>query len=129
MEKHSILEAADSEHGMKLYSLCWDSLWQWVDSVIADLKPKGVRISTICAVVYPPRQAKRDRSIKRLRRERDSDWDALRRLAEQIDRGTSEVVVVNFNLILAEVLVEQLSLQPSATVVDAAPCRRTATVI
>jgi hypothetical protein len=44
MEKHSILEAADSEHSMKLYSLYWDSLWQWVDGVVADLKPKRVRI-------------------------------------------------------------------------------------
>lgn len=127
MEKHSILEAADSEHGMKLYSLYWDTLWQWVDGVVADLKPKRVRISTICAVVYPPQQAKRDRSIKRLRRERDSDWDALRQLVEQVDRGTSEVVVVDFNLILAEV--EQPSLQSTATVVDAAPRCRTATVI
>lgn len=129
MEKHPILEAADSEHGMKLYSLQWDSLWQWVDSVVADLKPKRVKVSTICAVVYPARQAKRDRSIKSLRRGKDSDWDGLRRIVEQVDYGTSEVVYVDFDLILAEVLEEQPPLQPPSTVVGVAPRRRTATII
>ncbi|KAF2033561.1 hypothetical protein EK21DRAFT_98247 [Setomelanomma holmii] len=109
MEKHFIPEAADSKHRVRLYSLQFDDLWQWVDDVIAELRPKRAKISSICAVVYPAKQAKH----------------YFRRLVVQVDNHANEPVNVDFELILAEILAEQL---PLLTVVDG-PRRRTATVI
>jgi hypothetical protein len=96
-----------------------------VDEAVAELRPKSVKISSICAVVYPAKQAKRERSMKRLRRGEDRTWDSFRRLVVEVDSYANKQVNVDFDLILAESLPEQLSLP---TVVDA-PRRRTATVI
>ncbi|KAA8618936.1 hypothetical protein PtrV1_08365 [Pyrenophora tritici-repentis] len=125
MEKHFIPEAADSEHGVRLYSLHFDDLWQWVDDVVAELRPKRAKISSICTVVYPAKQAKRERAIKRLRRGVDATWNSFQRLVVEVDNYVSEPVNVDFELILAEIPGEQ---QPLPTVVDG-PRRRTATVI
>ncbi|KAG9387317.1 hypothetical protein A1F94_000209 [Pyrenophora tritici-repentis] len=111
MEKHFIPEAADSEHGVRLYSLHFDDLWQWVDDVVAELRPKRAKISSVCTVVYPAKQAKRERAIKRLRRGVDATWNSFQRLVVEVDNYVSEP--------------EQ---QPLPTVVDG-PRRRTATVI
>ncbi|KAI1518349.1 hypothetical protein Ptr86124_001477 [Pyrenophora tritici-repentis] len=112
MEKHFIPEAADSEHG-------------WVDDVVAELRPKRAKISSVCTVVYPAKQAKRERAIKRLRRGVDATWNSFQRLVVEVDNYVSEPVNVDFELILAEIPGEQ---QPLPTVVDG-PRRRTATVI
>ncbi|KAG9382458.1 hypothetical protein A1F94_006379 [Pyrenophora tritici-repentis] len=88
MEKHFIPEAADSEHGVRLYSLHFDDLWQW---------------------------AKRERAIKRLRRGVDATWNSFQRLVVEVDNYVSEPVNVDFELILAEIPGEQ---QPLPTVVD-----------
>ncbi|KAA8622805.1 hypothetical protein PtrV1_04111 [Pyrenophora tritici-repentis] len=125
MEKHFIPEAADSEHGVRLYSLHFDDLWQWVDDVVAELRPKRAKISSVCTVVYPAKQAKRERAIKRLRRGVDATWNSFQRLVVEVDNYVSEPVNVDFELILAEIPGEQ---QPLPTVVDG-PRRRTATVI
>ncbi|KAG9375885.1 hypothetical protein A1F94_013629 [Pyrenophora tritici-repentis] len=109
MEKHFIPEAADSEHGVRLYSLHFDDLWQWVDDVVAELRPKRAKISSVCTVVYPAKQAKRERAIKRLRRGVDATWNSFQRLVVEVDNYVSEP-------------------QPLPTVVDG-PRRRTATVI
>ncbi|KAG9380241.1 hypothetical protein A1F94_009136 [Pyrenophora tritici-repentis] len=76
MEKHFIPEAADSEHGVRLYSLHFDDLWQW---------------------------AKRERAIKRLRRGVDATWNSFQRLVVEVDNYVSEPVNVDFELILAEI--------------------------
>ncbi|KAF7449861.1 hypothetical protein A1F99_069100 [Pyrenophora tritici-repentis] len=123
--KHFIPEAADSEHGVRLYSLHFDDLWQWVDDVVAELRPKRAKISSVCTVVYPAKQAKRERAIKRLRRGVDATWNSFQRLVVEVDNYVSEPVNVDFELILAEIPGEQ---QPLPTVVDG-PRRRTATVI
>ncbi|KAF2023997.1 hypothetical protein EK21DRAFT_104990 [Setomelanomma holmii] len=99
MEKHFKPKAADSEHG------------QWVDDVVVELRPKRAKISSICAVVYPAKRAKRERAMKQLR--------------QGVDYHANEPVNVDFELILAEILAEQ---QPLPTVVNG-PRRRTATVI
>ncbi|KAG9388456.1 hypothetical protein A1F94_001348 [Pyrenophora tritici-repentis] len=91
MEKHFIPEAADSEHGVRLYSLHFDDLWQW---------------------------AKRERAIKRLRRGVDATWNSFQRLVVEVDNYVSEPVNVDFELILAEIPGEQ---QPLPTVVDGPP--------
>ncbi|KAG9380010.1 hypothetical protein A1F94_008905 [Pyrenophora tritici-repentis] len=124
MEKHFIPEAADSEHGVRLYSLHFDDLWQWVDDVVAELRPKRAKISSVCTVVYPAKQAKRERAIKRLRRGVDATWNSFQRLVVEVDNYVSEPVNVDFELILAEIPGQQ----PLPTVVDG-PRRRTATVI
>ncbi|KAG9383656.1 hypothetical protein A1F94_005567 [Pyrenophora tritici-repentis] len=118
MEKHFIPEAADSEHGVRLYSLHFDDLWQWVDDVVAELRPKRAKISSICTVVYPAKQAKRERAIKRLRRGVDATWNSFQRLVVEVDNYVSEPVNVDFELILAEIPGEQ---QPLPTVVDGPP--------
>ncbi|KAG9388920.1 hypothetical protein A1F94_001813 [Pyrenophora tritici-repentis] len=115
MEKHFIPEAADSEHGVRLYSLHFDDLWQWVDDVVAELRPKRAKISSVCTVVYPAKQAKRERAIKRLRRGVDATWNSFQRLVVEVDNYVSEPVNVDFELILAEIPGEQ---QPLPTVVD-----------
>ncbi|KAG9382395.1 hypothetical protein A1F94_006316 [Pyrenophora tritici-repentis] len=103
MEKHFIPEAADSEHGVRLYSLHFDDLWQWVDDVVAELRPKRAKISSVCTVVYPAKQAKRERAIKRLRRGVDATWNSFQRLVVEVDNYVSEPVNVDFELILAEI--------------------------
>ncbi|KAG9388595.1 hypothetical protein A1F94_001487 [Pyrenophora tritici-repentis] len=118
MEKHFIPEAADSEHGVRLYSLHFDDLWQWVDDVVAELRPKRAKISSVCTVVYPAKQAKRERAIKRLRRGVDATWNSFQRLVVEVDNYVSEPVNVDFELILAEIPGEQ---QPLPTVVDGPP--------
>jgi len=125
MEKHFIPDAADSEHGVRLYSLHFDDLWQWVDDVVAELRPKRAKISSVCTVVYPAKQAKRERAIKRLRRGVDATWNCFQSLVVEVDNHASEPVNVDFQLILAEIPGEQ---QLLPTVVDS-PHRRTATVI
>jgi hypothetical protein len=67
MEKNPIAAAYNCERGGRLINLDDGLLWDWVGEVLEDLKPKKVTVSSLCAVVYPARQAKRDRSIKRLR--------------------------------------------------------------
>ncbi|KAG9388341.1 hypothetical protein A1F94_001233 [Pyrenophora tritici-repentis] len=74
--RNFIPEAADSEHGVRLYSLHFDDLWQW---------------------------AKRERAIKRLRRGVDATWNSFQRLVVEVDNYVSEPVNVDFELILAEI--------------------------
>jgi hypothetical protein len=64
----------------------------------------------LCAVVYPPKQAKRDRSIKTLRRRRDGDWRSLCVLVNEIDSECGDLVHVDFDLLLLE-----LNSAPAAT--------------
>jgi hypothetical protein len=99
LEKNAIASAYDTARDKH-------SVWSWVDGVIDDLKPRRARISTLCAVVYPPRQPKRDRAVKTLRRERDMDWAALSELVEAIDSAANERIHVDFDLILIEELNE-----------------------
>ncbi|KAF7565906.1 hypothetical protein PtrM4_053400 [Pyrenophora tritici-repentis] len=123
MEKHFIPEAADSEHGVRLYSLHFDDLWQWVDDVVAELRPKRAKISSVCTVVYPAKQAKRERAIKRLRRGVDATWNSFQRLVVEVDNYVSEPVNVDFELILAEIPGSSSRCQRLSTVLVDAPQR------
>jgi hypothetical protein len=112
MEKNLIPAAYDTARDKHFLYVIESSVWSWVDGVVDDLKPRRARISTLCAVVYPPRQPKRDRAVKTLRRERDGDWAALYELVKAIDNGANEPIHIDFDLIL----IEELNEAPRAAV-------------
>jgi hypothetical protein len=82
-------------------------VWEWVERVVEDVKPRKVAKTTLCAVVYTERQAKRDRAIKTLRRD-SVDWVRLGTLVKQVDEAANEYIHLDFDLILTEDLKEVL---------------------
>jgi hypothetical protein len=67
MEKNAIPAVYNTARSKHFWEIREPALWEWVAGVIDDLKPRRIKITTLCAVVYPPRQPKRDRAIKTLR--------------------------------------------------------------
>jgi hypothetical protein len=126
MEKNAITSAYNVARDKKFEDIFEWEVWEWVDKVVDDLRPRKIKSYTLCAVVYPERQAKRDRSIKTLRREY-VDWIALRTLVEAIDEAANEYIHLDFDLILNEALNEA----SRAAVIGANPRARpvTATMI
>jgi hypothetical protein len=125
MEKNAIASACDYERNRRFGELNEVKVWQWVDRVIHDLKPRKVRVASLCVVVYSRRQAKRDRAVKTLRRGRDGEWESLRALITDLYDEASDTVHVDFDLILAE----ELSELPASSSAAARARPTTATMI
>ncbi|KAB2099951.1 hypothetical protein AG0111_0g11804 [Alternaria gaisen] len=127
MEKNAITTAYNVARDKKFDDLFEFELWDWVDRVVDDLKPRKVKKPTLCAVVYPARQLKRDRAIKALRRGDLEDWYALKELVKAIDEAANEYIHVDFDLMLAE----ELNEAPRAAIIGASARARpvTATMI
>jgi hypothetical protein len=127
MEKNAITAAYNVARDKKFDDLFEFEVWQWVDGVVNDLKPRKVKKPTLCAVVYPARQPKRDRAIKTLRRDSIDDWYSLSDLVKAIDEAANEYIHIDFDLILAEDLNEA----PRAAIISAGARARpvTATMI
>ncbi|KAB2100046.1 hypothetical protein AG0111_0g11783 [Alternaria gaisen] len=115
MEKNAITTAYNVARDKKFDDLFEFELWDWVDRVVDDLKPRKVKKPTLCAVVYPARQLKRDRAIKALRRGDLEDWYALKELVKAIDEAANEYIHVDFDLMLAE----ELNEAPRAAIIGA----------
>ena len=90
MEKNAMTTAYNVARDKKFNDLFKFELWDWVDRVVDNLKPCKVKKPTLCAVVYPARQLKRDRAIKALRRGDLEDWYALKELVKAIDEAANE---------------------------------------
>lgn len=114
MEKNAISAAYDSQRNVRFWGVDEHAVWDWVDGVVEELRPRQVNISSLCAVVYPPKQAKRDRSIKTLRRRRDGDWLSLCLLVNEIDSECGDLVHVDFDLLLSEMLNSAPAATPAA---------------
>jgi hypothetical protein len=127
MEKNAITTAYNVARDKKFDDLFEFELWDWVDRVVDDLKPRKVKKPTLCAVVYPARQLKRDRAIKALRRGDLEDWYALKELVKAIDEAANKYIHVDFDLMLTE----ELNEAPRAAIIGASARARavTATMI
>jgi hypothetical protein len=127
MEKNAITAAYNVARDKKFVDLVEYEVWDWVDRVVDDLKPRKVKRPTLCAVVYPTLQVKRDRAIKTLRRESNGDWFELFDLVKAIDEAANEYIHIDFDLILTEDLNEA----PRAAIISAGARARllTATMI
>lgn len=125
MEKNAVASACDYERNRRFDSLDEDDIWEWVDRVIDDLKPRKTRVSSLCVVVYEKRQAKRDRAVKTLRRGRAGEWESLRALVKDLYEESNDTVQVDFDLILAE----ELSEMPASSSAAARVRPTTATTI
>jgi hypothetical protein len=107
MEKSPIASAFNTVRSQRFFSVHEEDLWAWVDDTIRDQLPRRAVVSSLCAVVYSPKQNKRDRSIKTLRRDREVDWRSFQQLVVAVDEENNEPIHVDFDLILRDFLEEQ----------------------
>lgn len=109
--KHPLV-ASDSYMGQKVSSMDLWELWEWVDKVLVNLRPRKVSVQSVTAVVYPNKQPKSDRRQKTIRRGEYLVWDEFQELAKQVDFRTSEELNIDFDVVLSE-LREPATSQPA----------------
>ncbi|KAJ4404971.1 hypothetical protein N0V91_005514 [Didymella pomorum] len=103
IEKNPIHSAADTFAECKVDRLSMQCIWQWVDEVIASQVNQrvNVQLASLSAELWHGKGTnKRDRPVKRLRRESLFDVRQLKDLARSIDVNTSERLCMDFNLYL-----------------------------
>ncbi|KAF3050389.1 hypothetical protein E8E11_010430 [Didymella keratinophila] len=103
IEKNPIHSAADTFAEYKVDRLSMQCIWQWVNEVIASQVNQrvNVQLASLSAELWHGKGTnKRDRPVKRLRRESLFDVRQLKDLARSIDVNTSERLCMDFNLYL-----------------------------
>ena len=103
IEKNPIHSAADTFAEYKVDSLTMTGIWNWVYEVIDSQVNHcvNVELSSLSAELwYSKGTNKRDRPVKRLRKDNLLDVKALKDLARSIDCSTSERLCIDFNLYL-----------------------------
>jgi hypothetical protein len=127
--KNLIPQAAVAKRNKPLYTVDKDRVWQWADGVVEKQLPRVAIIDSLTATLYytSGRQAKSDRCTLALQRRQSAAgrtvvvvvvvvgnrFDFKEELAE-MDEESGQIMTCDFDLVLREQHMPQLSTQPAS---------------
>ena len=126
LSKHPLF-ASDSFVDRKVSDLALWEVWDWVDKVLGNLRPRKGFVKSLIAVVYPSKQLKSERRQKTIRRDDYSVWEEFSELAKRVDFRTSDELNIDFDVVLSEL--RETSTQPATPTVQRYSPPITATII
>ncbi|OSS43245.1 hypothetical protein B5807_12114 [Epicoccum nigrum] len=122
--KNLIPQAAVAKRNKPLYTVDEDRVWQWADGVVEKQLPRVAIIDSLTATLYytSGRQAKSDRCTLALQRRQSAagrtvvvgNWFDFEEELAEMDKESGQIMTCDFDLVLREQQMPQLSTQPAS---------------